>query len=349
LGNLAAVTFVSASDARFLHEGRIDFADPAALALVWAGTRLSLDFSGPTLVLWFAGATGQNFFNATVDGVSVIVAVPAGGAARIEVPVPPGSERHRFELFKRSEADAGFVRFAGVELADGAQAWAPVRAEPRVRLEFFGDSIMAGACNEDGVADQWEDRRTHNHALSYTTLTAAALQADYRCLAVSGMGIAAGFVAVKAGQVWDRLYPTADAPRADLRAWQPDVVLFNFGENDAAFTREQQQPFPADYTAGYVALVRAVRSAYPRAHLVLLRGGMGSGATSEPLRRAWEAVVRQVEAADPAISHFVFTHWSETHPRVSDDRAMADELIAWLRRQPFMRLAGAEQEKAPVG
>jgi hypothetical protein len=34
---------------------------------------------------------------------------------------------------------------------------------------------------------------------------------------------------------------------------------------------------------------------------------------------------------------------------VSDDRAMADELIAWLRRQPFMRLAGAEQEKAPVG
>jgi len=337
------VNLVSPDDVRFHYEGRIDFADPAAPGLIWAGTRVGLEFEGSMLALRFADATGQNFFNATVDGAHVIVGVPEGGASRIEVPVPAGPGRHRFELFKRSEADAGWVRFGGVELAAGAEAWAPVWSERRVRLEFFGDSIMAGACNEDGAVDQWDDRRTHNHALSYTTLTAEALRAECRCLAVSGMGIAAGFVEVKAGQVWDRLYPRADAPRADLRAWQPDVALFNFGENDASFTREQGQPFPAGYTAGYVALVRAVRDAYPRAHLVLLRGGMGSGATCEPLRVAWEEVVRQVEAADAAVSHFVFKHWSVTHPRVSDDRAMADELVAWLRRQPFMRPAGPGQ------
>jgi len=38
--------------------------------------------------------------------------------------------------------------------------------------------------------------------------------------------------------------------------------------------------------------------------------------------------VTQLEAADPAISHFVFAHWTHHHPRVADDRAMADELIA---------------------
>jgi hypothetical protein len=64
---------------------------------------------------------------------------------------------------------------------------------------------------------------------------------------------------------------------------------------------------------------------------------MFGGAQSEPLRQAWESAVKQLEATDPAISHFVFKHWKPTHPRVADDRAMADELIAWLKQQPFMQ------------
>ena len=64
---------------------------------------------------------------------------------------------------------------------------------------------------------------------------------------------------------------------------------------------------------------------------------MFGGAKSEPLRLAWESAVTQLESADPAISHFIFTHWTQNHPRVADDRAMADELIAWLKQQSFMQ------------
>ncbi len=328
--------FLPASDNCFRYEGRIDFSDPAGPVVVWQGSRISLDFEGAQLALRFAGATGQNFFNAGVDGINVVVAVPAGTAQRIALP-PAGPGRHRLVLFKRSEAAAGQVRFAGVELSAGALAWAPAATDYRLRMEFLGDSIMAGACNEDGAADQWDDRRTHNNALSYTALTSDAFHADYRCTAVSGMGVAAGWTEVKAGQVWDRLYPRADAPRADLRAWQPDVLCINLGENDDSFTRKHGQPFPAGYTAGYVTLVKAIRQAYPRAQIVLLRGGMFGGAQSEPLREAWAAVVKELEAADPHVSHFVFTHWSTNHPRVADDRALADELVTWLKAQPFMR------------
>ena len=333
----AAVQFVPASDARFRYEGRIDFTDPAAPVLIWQGSRISLDFDGPQLALRFAGATDQNFFNVQVDDATAVVAVPAGGPQRIEVSLALTPGRHRLRIFKRTEAEAGTARFAGVEIAAGAQAWTPPAASYKLRMEFFGDSIMAGACNEDGITDQWEDRRTHNNALSYTALTAAAFSADYRCTAVSGMGVSMGYVDVKAGQVWDRLYPKSDAPRAALAAWLPDVVLVNFGENDDSFPRVHQQPFPADYVARYVALVQAMRVAYPRTHLVLLRGGMFGGAKSEHLIAAWNEVVKQLETADPQISHFVFTHWSETHPRVSDDRALADELVAWLKAQDFMR------------
>jgi hypothetical protein len=36
------------------------------------------------------------------------------------------------------------------------------------------------------------------------------------------------------------------------------------------------------------------------------------------------------------VAHYVFNHWSGPHPRVKDHRAMADELIGWLKAQPFM-------------
>ena len=46
--------------------------------------------------------------------------------------------------------------------------------------------------------------------------------------------------------------------------------------------------------------------------------------------------MHEVETSDPRVSHYVFEHWATLHPRVSDDRAMADELTAWLKQQPFM-------------
>ncbi|HEX2862307.1 MAG TPA: GDSL-type esterase/lipase family protein, partial [Lacunisphaera sp.] len=309
---------------------------PSEPVIVWAGSRVSVDFSGPELAVVFGAATGQNFFNVTVDGVTEIVGVPPGSGHRFVWPSALRAGRHRLELFKRSEADAGHVRWRGVELAAGAQAWAPERPDYRLKLEFIGDSITAGANNEDGEVDQWEDRRTHNHALSYGFLTSQAFHADHRAMAVSGMGICEGFVPMLAADTWDKIYPREAPMRVDFAAWQPDLVCINLGENDTAFTRNNGRPFPPGFTAGYVALVKAVRAAYPSAQIVLLRGGMGGGANDPALRTAWEAAVKTLEAADPKVAHFVFSHWTGHHPRVSDHRAMAAELTAWLRAQPWM-------------
>ncbi|HTY89288.1 MAG TPA: GDSL-type esterase/lipase family protein [Candidatus Acidoferrum sp.] len=328
---------VPAWDALFRYDGRFDFSDSNAPVIIWQASCIGLDFSGDSLALLFDDAKGQCFFNATVDGSNTVVEVREGQPVHPTSLVGLGSGRHHFELFKRSEADAGTVRFRGVELSHGGQAWTPALPAYRLRMEFFGDSITVGACNEDGPADQWETRRTHNAALSYAALTAQAFSADCRNIAVSGMGIATGWVNKKAGEVWDKIYPNPASPRAALTNWVPQVVFVNFGENDDSYPRAHGQPFPAGYTDGYVALVRAIRAAYPAAHIVLLRGGMYGGAKSEPLRTAWEAAVAQLEASDPNATHFVFTHWTGPHPRVADDRAMADELIAWLKQQPFMQ------------
>jgi lysophospholipase L1-like esterase len=343
--SLAALAFqtnrltllIPAADPRFHYEGRIDFSDSNAPVIIWQASRISLDFDGPAIRLLFGDARSQNYFNAEVDGSNTIVTANAG------TPVSPatlsglGRGRHHLMLFKRSEAAAGTVRFHGVELAAGAKAWAPKPPDYKLAMEFIGDSITVEACNEDGPADQWENRRTHDCALSYATLTAEAFDANYRNISVSGLGIATGWVPMKAGEIWNRLYPETNSPMANLHAWTPNVVLINFGENDGSYTSAHHQSFPPNFTAGYVALIRAIRAAYPEAHIVLLRGGMYNGARNESLRKAWEAAVIQLEATDKGVNHFVFKHWTRNHPRVPDDRIMADELSAWLKQQKFMQ------------
>jgi lysophospholipase L1-like esterase len=329
--------FVLARDGRFRYEGRFDFSNANLPVVIWQASRISVDFEGDTVSVLFDRAKGQSFFNAVVDNSIHVIEVREGSDPRGATISGLGAGRHHLVLFKRSEADAGIVRFRGVKLAPGAKVWAPPEAKTGLRVEFFGDSITVGACNEDGDTDQWDNRLTHNAASSYAALTAEAFSADYRNIAVSGMGIATGWVAVKAGEMWDRLYPSASSERADLRSWTPDVVFVNLGENDDSYPRAHNQPFPAGFTEGYVSLVRAIRAAYPKAHIVLLRGGMFGGAQSEPLRKAWEAAVVQLEGTDRAISHFVFRHWTRNHPRTADHRTMADELTGWLTQQHLTR------------
>jgi lysophospholipase L1-like esterase len=325
-------------DPAFQFDGRIDARDLSAPVLIWQGSRVLVDFDGTELTLCFGAAKGVSFFDIEVDGdVSVVEVKESAVPVQIKYSKLLSAGRHRLRLFKRSEADAGHAAFLGVELAAGANVFAPELITPKLALQFFGDSITVGACNEDGAVDQWENRATHNNALSYGALTAKALSAGYRNVAVSGMGIVVGYVPKRAGEICDRLYPEPGAPRSDERGWSPDVVFVNYGENDDSFSKNQNMEFPAGFADGYVALVQGMRAAYPQAEIVLLRGGMFGGAKSEALRTAWETAVQRLEAEDGRVHHFVFQHWSELHPRVSDHQAMAEELVAWLKTQPFMQ------------
>lgn len=333
----AASPLIRASDPHFVYEGRFDRSDPAAPVVIWQASRIRVGFDGDAVALRFDQLHGQVFFDASVDGHTSLLRLPENSTATRFALSGYGPGAHQLVLFKRSEANAGTVRFLGVELPAGAKLRNAVVPKYARRMLFLGDSITVGACNEDGPEDQWADRSTHDAAFSYAALTAAAFNADHRNISVSGMGISEGWVPQLAGDTWDRIYPDPKGPCANLTNWSPAVVFLNFGENDDSFSKAHKEPFPATFARRYVALVRAVRRTFPSAEIVILRGGMFGGAQSERLRGPWQDAVAELEQADHRVSHFVFTHWSQTHPRIPDDHAMADELVAWLRQQPFMR------------
>jgi lysophospholipase L1-like esterase len=341
----AKLKLIRTSDQAFSYAGRIDYSEPAGPVIIWQGSRISIDFEGEKLALSFEDLNGQTFFDALVDETRAVLAMR--GEKRhcfaLQSSLEPGW--HKLTLVKRSEANAGTIRFKGIFVAQNARVRASDLPRPRLAMEFIGDSITVGACNEDGAEDQWEDRLTHNNNLSYAAMTAAAFSADYRNTAVSGMGIVTGYVPMRATQIWDRLYPAPSSASADLASWTPDLAFVLLGENDDSFTKLHGKPFPENFADEYVALVRQVQKGYPHARIVLLRGGMYGGSQSPSLRKAWEAAVSRLEANDAKISHFAFIHWSKNHPRVADDRAMADELVSWLKGQDFMRKTAREAPK----
>jgi lysophospholipase L1-like esterase len=334
------VPVILASDPRFRYEGRFDMSDPARPGVIWEASRISLEFEGPSLKLLFSDNHGECLFNAAVDGVTNIVELRQERPAASTTFTNLGPGRHLLTIFKRSEASAGWVRFEGVELAPGADAWTPPAPAYKTTMLFFGDSISAGACDEDGAQDQWEDHRTHNSAKSYTALTAAAFDADFQNISVSGMGIVTGYVSWPAGRIWDRVNADPNSPRADLSRWTPRIVLVNLGENDGSYPKSRHESFPTNYTKAYLGFIHNVRAAYPDAEIVLLLGGMWNGAKNTDLRSAWQAAVAELEKSDPKISHFTFKHWTSQHPRVADHQALADELITWLKQQDFMQHPG---------
>jgi lysophospholipase L1-like esterase len=327
---------VGASDPAFRYQGRFDARDKAAPVVVWESSRISIDFSGTTLTLLFGRADDHNFFDARVDGESRIVEVDSGSQPLVAWPGTLGPGLHHLVLLKRSEASAGSVAFKGIEVGAGAAVEKPAAGKAALRMLFLGDSITAGACDEDGATDQWDSRRTHNALLTYAEDTANAFGAEIENISVSGIGVVTGYVTETFGEVWNRVYPVPQAPVADLSAWRPDVIFVNLGGNDTSFPKGKGRPFPSSFADSYFKLVAEVRTAYPDAEIVLLRGGMSETETDPVLIAAWTEAVRRVEAQDRRSTHFVFVHHTDQHPRVADHRIMADELIRWLKGQAFM-------------
>jgi lysophospholipase L1-like esterase len=332
----AKTRFIAPSDPRFRYKGRFDTVDTSRPGVVWEASTISIDFEGAELGVRFGGVKGQVFFDARVDDSSAVLALHEGSPPlTLTVPVR-GTGRHHLVLFKRTEASAGSAHFEGIEVAPDAGVFADDSPAPKMKMLIVGDSITAGACDEDGPKDQWEDRSTHNAAYSWAALTAAAFSADYQNISISGIGLAAGYDDVLIGQVWDRTYPSASAPKANLNAFVPDVVLVLLGDNDDSFPRDHHLPFPSNFGSNYASFIQSLRVAYPKSEIVLLNGAMWAGIHSPELGAAWGTVVRSLEAGDPAISHYTFAHWTSNHPRVSDHKALADELDTWLGKQHFM-------------
>lgn len=128
-------------------------------------------------------------------------------------------------------------------------------------IEFFGDSITAGYGNE-GELSHGFDTSEENGYLTYASIAARTLGADYSMICVSGMGLTASrtcdFVA-------GDIYPKTDAFISDEAysfARQPQLIVVNLGANDSYYINKDSSYYEI-YESRYYDLLKEIRSKNP--------------------------------------------------------------------------------------
>ncbi len=197
--------------------GRIDFHDPKAPVFIWQGTQVRARFSGKSIGFRFSNAWGQNFYNVIIDGKIRFLKLNEWGTHDYQLAQTLSEGSHEFVLFKRTEANSGNAVFRGLILGEEAKLEAKPDPLP-LRIEFYGDSITAGACNENPPnTEQYDDLSTHNNYLSYGAITARNLNAEYVCIAVSGIGICYSWNSFLMPEVYNRLYLNTSDERYNFK------------------------------------------------------------------------------------------------------------------------------------
>lgn len=303
---------------------------PGGKQLSWSGSELRARFTGDQLVLRLAPSRGGiNHFTVEVDGRRHALALRGDGPADWRLPLPAGE--HELRLLKRTEASQAEALLLGLRLAEGGRLLDPPAPRP-LKLEFYGDSITAGACNGDIADDQYADLSTHDGTRAYGAVTAAKLGADYVGIAISGIGITATWDQLLMPEVWNRFAPRLDAPVAPPDPRAPDVVLLNLGQNDHGFPASKGQAIAADFGPRYLAFVRQLRGRYPNAKIVLLMGGMSAPREQPAIPRGVLGAVQTLRAeGDAKVWSYRFEAFSWAHPRIDVHAQMADELTRFLK------------------
>jgi lysophospholipase L1-like esterase len=315
---------VAASDPRIVYSGRIDRSDPAKVKLYWPGSQVRARFTGTSLAGRFSTGASAVTWVAVIDGDAanqVRFTVPAYANSQ-SVPVVGGLADgvHRVDLYKVAEVDAP-VTFHGLTV-DAGKGLLKAEPLPARRIEFYGDSITAGAAPDPAVAnaDRGNDGQwLGNIVNAFDGVTARALGADARIIAKGGTGVSGSWSGLPTLRTfWNKL-DLWSIPY-DLTQWTPQAVVIAIGHNDL-----YRKPSDEQFIADYRAQIADLRATYPSAEIFCINTTMSLPNTQ------WEKAVVPLLGSDPKLHLRLYDPQQNHggHPRGDDHAAMALGNAQW--------------------
>ncbi len=331
------VLYVKPNDPVLQAEGRINMLNPDVAEIYWPGSSVKIKFKGTEVKATLKDERGFNYFNIIIDD-SIVQALKVDTAKTTYTLAAGLSEGdHTVELAKRADWFRGKTLFYGFQLAPGSKTFGlPVKK--RV-IEFYGNSITVGAAVEDNIGDEGDSTFTNNYH-SYASLTARHFNARYSCIASSGIGIMVSWGSLIMPEIYDRLNPDDSTSKYDFSKAQPGIVVINLFQNDCALTTLPDHPqFKRRFgnTAptedfiinAYTNFVQQIRDHYPAAYIICVLGTMDAVKPGSPWPGYIEKSVTSLH--DPRIlTHFFTYKNSPGHPKVQEQKKMADDLIRFI-------------------
>ena len=259
------------------------------LQLFWTYSGFSLRFDGTGVTAQLTASTTNpsfpGFLCIYVDGALApanTVCVNKNGTFTLVEGLEEGV--HTIEVRKRNEAVYGESATIGIKelkVTDG-QFITEAPEEPRLQIEFIGDSITGGFGNmvTDGSGAIFTTP-TEDGTMTYAALTGRALGADVHVVSRSGICYVTG---TNKDSIFDHYALTASLPghanctdEWDFEAEPSDVVVINLGTNDSGATIGGSQITSAQMKEQAITFIRMVREYNPDAIIVWAYGMMDQG------------------------------------------------------------------------
>lgn len=305
----------------------------------WPGVYIDFAFTGSSVELVMQD--GQNDYDVSIDrGRPSLLRTREGDSTYVLARRLPFG-RHEVRVTKRTEGAFGVANFYGFVLPPDGRPL-PLDPPPDRRIEFVGDSYVAGYGVDGASPDCSFSRETENANQTFGAVLARRLGAQHHIVAKSGAGVVRNYGVMRrlADDPFMDYYPRAlmNEPQPAWRTeqWRPDAVVLRIGRND--FTT-MPHPTTKQFERAYYMLVSRFRIQYPNAHIFAVCGPMRDRLPCEPIGR----VVRRIHREDKDRGlHFVQLPSTLTrpddfgcdwHPNATGQQKMADALEPVIRRQ----------------
>lgn len=318
-------------------EGRILIKKKGPAEIYWPGSGFSIKFKGTELEAILKDERGYNYFNVIIDdSLSHYIRINKTKSKHI-IATNLSDTIHKIKLLKRADWFRGKTWLYEFQFSPGAKIYAD-KTNKR-RIEFYGNSITVGAAVEGKGPDNGDSIFTNNF-YSYAYITAKHFKAEYSCIASSGIGLMASAGNLIMPDIYDRLNPDDSLSKWDFSKKKPDIVVINLFQNDSwivhspdfiQFKRRfgTNPPTEEFIINSYKNFVQSIRSHYPNAYIICTLGSMDAVKPGSPWSGYIEKAVTQIN------DNKIFTHFFEylnktTHPKITDQQKMADDLINFI-------------------
>lgn len=329
---------IDADNSNIQYIGRFDFSNPKKVVFDWAGVCICAKFTGTSCSLRLYDSTDE--YAITIDDHAPKLLTPHTSSVYRVATGLEDSIPHTIMIQKRTEPLVGRGVFMGFILDKGAMLLPPDKRPDR-RIEFIGNSITSGFGVMGDSPNCHFSPQTENATMSYASIAARALRADYSLISFSGRGVVRNYGDKNKTSVdpmpalYDRICYFDTTLKWDFSKWIPQAVVINLGTNDFS-----TQPYPDKevFEAAYDKLIDHVRLLYTDVAIFCVTGPM----IGEPCTSYVREVVKeqqQREGRDKDI-YFIEIPWRDLseddwgcdmHPNVFGADKMANVVVPMIK------------------
>lgn len=300
--NVHAATSVGApTDPNIKYVGRWDTSVSSVATSYWGGAYLQTDFTGRTVKIKLGGFA--NIYVSIDQHTDILYPNAYGTVNLTRSALAAGT--HTLRVASRSEGD--IIKFQGLILDAGAKTVAPAISSKLI--EFIGDSVTAGATTTKLALSDYAWLIGEQLKVGHTQIAQSGicLTDNVRCGSPNKIGMIRQFFKLQTPAF-------LNSPNWNFSRYQANVVVINLGTNDQKYGVSD-----STFQANYITFLKKIRTEYPHAIILALRGFKGLKAAPTL------AAVRAVNATGDRNVHYIDTTGWLTTADFNDSAHPKDE------------------------